>query len=149
MHSFQRPRFPPAFTGSPQTTVLPEWKLHLCLFRCFALFAFTPHYFLIIQKEVYSTYALAESVSARAQLYIPHTLYHINAHTQSMFLFETKWATRRQLDGMARWMGWVDDMLGVRGIAGNHPLASPNNDGLGSAFVYTTSRMNAIQKAIN
>lgn len=30
-----------------------------------------------------------------------------------------------------------------------HPWASPNNDGLESAFVYTSSRMNAIQKTIN
>lgn len=30
-----------------------------------------------------------------------------------------------------------------------YPLVSPNNDGLESAFVYTSSRMNAIQKIIN
>lgn len=37
------------------------------------------------------------------KLYIPHTLYHINAHMQNMFLFETKWATR----GAIGW-GWLD-----------------------------------------
>lgn len=40
-------------------------------------------------------------------------------------------------------------MDGVHGTGGNHSLASPNDDGLGSAFVYTTFRMNAIQKTIN
>lgn len=40
-------------------------------------------------------------------------------------------------------------MDGVHGTGGNHSSASPNDDGLGSAFVYTTFRMNAIQKAIN
>jgi hypothetical protein len=46
------------------------------------------------------------------------------------------------------WDGWMDARR-VLWEWRKHPLASPNNDGLGSAFVYTTSRMNAIQKTIN
>lgn len=59
-------------------------------------------------------------------------------------------------------MGWLDGWMDGGEIDGwmrregefswewrKHPLASPNNDGLESAFVYTSSRMNAIQKTIN
>lgn len=93
---------------------------------------------------------------AYTQLYIiPHLMHN----TQSMFpfLLEMKRATRRHLE-----MGWLDGWMDGGEIDGwmrrereflwewrKHPLASPNNDGLESAFVYTSSRMNAIQKTIN
>lgn len=56
---------------------------------------------------------------------------------------------------MARWMdggeidGWMRREREFLWEWRKHPLASPNNDGLESAFVYTSSRMNAIQKTIN
>lgn len=58
-------------------------------------------------------------------------------------------------------MGWLDGWMEGKQMVGcggkgsfpwewrKHPLASPDNDGLESAFVYTSSRMNAIQKTIN
>lgn len=51
-------------------------------------------------------------------------------------------------------MGWLDGWMGeldgwMRRERREHPWASPNNDELESAFVYTSSRMNAIQKTIN
>ncbi|KAF3075033.1 hypothetical protein CFAM422_002788 [Trichoderma lentiforme] len=92
----------------PQTTVLPEWKLHLCFspLLFFLPFCFyPPHYFLIITKRGVFDIRLGRVRFARVltKLYIPHTLYHINAHMQNMFLFETKWATR----GAIGW-GWLD-----------------------------------------